>query len=106
MWKWALVAVAVVWYLSEREKQSIAIAANRGATSALDSTGRAVSGAIDQAGPAFGKWLSGLFSGSSKPSSSPGSSGSGNSVSLDTTSYAYTPDEEASPFGGGDYEYA
>lgn len=104
-WVWLLVAVGVVWYLSEREKQSLAIAANRGATGAVDSAGRAITGAIDQAGPAFGKWLSGLFSGGSTSTSSPGSSGSGNSVSVNTSSYAYTPDEQASAYGGADEAY-
>lgn len=102
-WIWIVLAVGVVWYLSEREKASIKIAGNRAATGAVDSAGRAVTGIINETGPAIGKWLSGFFSSSGSSttsSSSAGSSGSGNASSPSTSSYAFTADEVATAASG------
>lgn len=85
MWKWVLIAGAVglVWY--ETEKNKIPLTANRAAAKTINSAGNAVTGIVNQVGPAVGKWLSGLISGGGSSSSS-GSSGGGFSGS------SYTPD--------------
>jgi len=84
MWKWVLLGGFVLWYLTQREKAAIPIAANRAAQGTIDAAGRAASGIINEAGPAIGKWLSGLFSGGGSSSSAPSSGG--------TTSAATTAD--------------
>lgn len=91
MWKWVLLAVGVVWYLTEREKQSIAISGNRAVTSTIDRVGAAAGHIIDQAGPAVGKWLSDLISGGG--SSSASSSATSYSAGVNTSpDYIYWDD--------------
>jgi hypothetical protein len=81
MWKWALIAVGVLYVMMEREKQSVKIAANKGATAATDAAGRGVVKVIDEAASAVGRWFGGLFD--DKPSNSGSSSGSSAASSPD-----------------------
>lgn len=82
MWKWALVAVAVLYVTMEREKASVKIAANKGATAATDAAGRGVVKVIDESASALGRWLGSLF-GDDKPTNSGASSGSSAASSPD-----------------------
>jgi hypothetical protein len=77
MWKWVLLAAAVLYYMAQREKSAIPISANRAASSTITKAGNAVGTIIDETAPAVGRWLSGLFSGSSSSSSSSSSASSG-----------------------------
>ncbi len=78
MWKWVLLAAAVVYYMAQRERQAIPISANRAASTTINKAGSAVGTIIDEAAPAVGRWIAGLFSGASSGSSS-GSNSSGSS---------------------------
>jgi hypothetical protein len=69
-WFWLLVAVGVVWYLSQREKLSTSIQANKSATGVIQHAGGAVNTLIDSGASALGKFLSGLGSSSSSTSGS------------------------------------
>lgn len=90
MWKWALVAVAVLYVMMEREKQSVKIAANKAGTDATSAAGRGVVKVIDEAASAVGRWFGGLFD--DKPSNSGSSTGS---------SAASSPDYWDDQFGSG-----
>jgi len=79
--KWLLVAggvAAFIWY--ENQKQAIPLAANKQATQVINSAGGAVSNIINEAGPAIGKWIGGLFGGSTSSNSSTFSNPSPTSV--------------------------
>ena len=78
MWKWLLLGAGVLWYVTQREKAALPIAGNRAVSSGVDHVSGAVNKIIDEAGPAIGKWLGGLFSSSS--SSSSYTSGGANTV--------------------------
>jgi len=90
MWKWALVGVAVLWYMMEREKASVKIAANKGATDVTNAAGRGVVTVVDEAASAVGRWFDSLFN--DKPSNSGSSTGS---------SAASSPDYWDDQFGSG-----
>jgi hypothetical protein len=81
MWKWALVAVAVLWFMMEREKASVKIAANKAGTDATNAAGRGVVTVIDEAASAVGRWFGGLFN--DKPTNSGSSTGSSAASSPD-----------------------
>lgn len=82
MWKWALVAIGILWIMMEREKASVKIAANKGATAATDAAGRGVVKVIDEAASAVGRWFGGLF-GDDKPVNTGSSTGSSAASSPD-----------------------
>jgi hypothetical protein len=91
MLKWVLVGVAVLWFLMEREKASVKIAANKGATDVTNAAGRGVVKVVDEAASALGRWFGGLF-GDDKPTNSGSSTGS---------SAASSPDYWDDQFGSG-----
>jgi len=82
MWKWILVAGVVLYVVTEREKASVKIAANRGATQATDAAGRGVVKVIDEAASAVGRWFGGLFH-DDKPANSGASTGGSAATSPD-----------------------
>lgn len=81
MWKWVLLIAGVLWYMTQRERSAVPIAGNRAAAGAIDHVGSAVNKVIDEAGPAVGKWLKDLLSGSGSSSQSATSSGGTNTNS-------------------------
>lgn len=94
-WGWILLGGGVLWYFTQREKESIKIAANKGLTSATGAVGRGLTNVIDESFSALGRFLGGL--GSSSGSSSTTTSATGSS-----SSSAYTPDVWNNDFYVGD----
>jgi hypothetical protein len=88
-WHWIVIAAAVVWYITERERQAIAIEANRQATGVLKKTGEGLGNVVGEASAAVGRFFDGLFK--DKPSTSSSSSPT-SSPSSNTGSPATTPD--------------
>jgi hypothetical protein len=98
-WFWLLIAGGVVWYLSQREKLSTSIQANKSATGAIQHAGGAVNTLIDSGASALGKWIGGLgSSGSSSSSSSSSSSGSSAAFSSGAGTYYGDPSEYVEDF--------
>jgi hypothetical protein len=91
-WHYLVIGAAVVWYITERERQAIAIEANKQATGVLKKTGEGLGNVVGEGAAAVGRFFGGLFkdkpatSSSSSPTSSP-SSNSGSPATRPDSDY-------------------